>query len=214
VLHSRKHLVKPEFNITLHENIRSHNCLRAGPTHDHFGFTRHIFGLHIARRLPILAASVRFLSRARAFFPDAPPRLAVHHAHFQVRRPRPTSTTLRRIARAHHSAIHTICATSGVFVTNSVGKPEDFFRVPAVLAIETIATRKQPKRNPIRRPNTRNDKVSLLAGKHQSAIPSNSRLRTNPSLSEGATRIALHVLPAQRSQPHCSQDEDLPVIDA
>jgi hypothetical protein len=33
---SRKHLVKPEFDITLHHNIRSHNCLRGGPTHDHY----------------------------------------------------------------------------------------------------------------------------------------------------------------------------------
>jgi hypothetical protein len=199
---SRKHLVKPECYINVHHNIRSHNCLRAGPTHNHYGFARHISGLNIARRLPISVSSARFLSRARPFFPDASPRLAAHHAHFQARSRRPKFTTLRRIARAHRSPIHTICATSCVFVMNSMGKLEDFFRVPDVTTIKLIATREQAKCSPIRRPNTRNDKVSPLAGKQQPAIPSNSRLRTNPSLSEGPTRIALHVLAASRPLPY------------
>jgi hypothetical protein len=193
---SHQHLVKSEVEINSHYNIRSHNCLRAGPTHGHIGFARHIFALHIARRLPILASSARFPSRARPFFSDASPRLAAHHAYTQARRPRPTSTTLRRIARAHHSAIHSICGAPGVFVTNSMGKLEESFRLPAVIRIETIAMREQRKPSPIRRPNTRNDKVSVLAGKRQLALPSNSRLRTNPSLSDGATRITLRVLAA------------------
>jgi hypothetical protein len=129
------------------------------------------------------------------------PRLAVHHSHFQARGPRPTSTTLRRIARAHRGRIHRICATSGVFVTNSMGKLEDFFRAPAVTTIKLIAMRERTKRSPIRRPNTRNEKVSLLAGKQQSARASSSRQRTNPSPSEGATRIALHVLAACHRVP-------------
>jgi hypothetical protein len=199
---SRKHLVKPEFDINLHHKIKSHNWLRAGPTHHHFGFARHVFWVSIARWLPIPDSPARFLSPGRAFFPDASPRLTVHHVHFQPRSPRPKFTTLRRIARAHRSAMRLVCGAPGVFVANSMEELEDFFRVPAVTTIKLIGTREQTKRSPIRRPNTRNDKVSLLAGKQQSATPSNSRLRTNPSLSEGPTRIALHVLAASRPLPY------------
>jgi hypothetical protein len=38
---SREHLVKPEFDINLHHNIRFHNRLSAEPAHGHFGFVRH-----------------------------------------------------------------------------------------------------------------------------------------------------------------------------
>ena len=70
---SRKHLVKPEFDINLHHNIRCHNRLRAEPAHGHFGFVRHVLGVHIARCLSILVSPARFLSPERPFFPGRNP---------------------------------------------------------------------------------------------------------------------------------------------